>query len=140
MSPRHRVFTKNGNTYTWSCERPFENYSWDDIPLFDPAWLPQVPESSQTKHDFGLSQLKVPRTARTERRIDGLIRYLDQPVADRSKRDFSVVMGLLRLHVPADEVARLVEGHSKFRQNPKYLEATLRNALKAMEYDTTRTG
>lgn len=41
-------------------------------------------------------------------------------------------MGLLRLGVAPDEIRTLIEGKSKFRDNPKYLETTIRNALKTM--------
>jgi hypothetical protein len=134
------VHPETGKTYSWSAERPFDNYSWNAIPVFDPAWLPQALGPKElVRHDLDLGGLKAPRTSRTERRIEGLVRHLDREVADRSSRDFSVVMGLLRLHVPAGEVARLVEGHSKFRDNPKYLATTIHNALKAI-HDTTRTG
>jgi len=133
------VHPETGIEYAWSRPQVFENYSWDDIPPFDPAWLPKATESSDTKYDLGLGQLKVPRTQRTERRIEGILRLLDQEVEDRSKRDFGAVMMLLKLHVLPDEIAQLVEGRSKFQDNPQYLAKTIQNALKAMEHATTRT-
>lgn len=71
-----------------------------------------------------------PRDERTNKRIAGLMRYLDKDVNDRSKRDFSVVCGLLRLGVDEKEIASLVGAHSKFKGRKDYLITTIKNALK----------
>lgn len=67
---------------------------------------------------------------RLARRIQGLLRHLDKEVADRSRRDFAVVCGFLRLGLSPDEVQRLVEGRSKFADNASYVETTIANAVR----------
>lgn len=79
-----------------------------------------------------------PRSARTdkrlERRIEGFVRYLDKEVSDRSKRDFAVVAGLLRLGLDPQEIRTLVASHSKFAgpHGERYFKTTVSNALKAV--------
>jgi hypothetical protein len=72
------------------------------------------------------------RSHRTERRIRGLVRYLDRQVDDRSRRDFWVVCNLLRLGLSVEEIGALVASHSKFNDNQLYLETTLQNAQQAV--------
>jgi hypothetical protein len=79
--------------------------------------------------EFGSAEL---RSRRTERRIRGLVRYLDQHVDDRSRRDFWVVCNLLRLGLSLEEIRALVTSHSKFNDNQLYLETTLQNAQQAV--------
>ncbi|MCI0333465.1 MAG: hypothetical protein L0228_09605 [Planctomycetes bacterium] len=69
---------------------------------------------------------------RTQQRIQGLLRHLEQDVADRSRRDFAVVCGLLRLGLSPQETRPLIEGRSKFAGNQAYLETTLTNALRQL--------
>jgi hypothetical protein len=68
------------------------------------------------------------RSHRPQRRIRGLVRYLDRQVDDRSRRDFWVVCNLLRLGLSVEEIRALVASHSKFNDNQLYLETTLQNA------------
>ena len=69
-------------------------------------------------------------TSRDARRIQGLVRYLDRDVEDRSRRDFWVVLNLLA-HMAPDEVASLVEGKGKFLEGGEpYLQKTIENALR----------
>jgi hypothetical protein len=86
-------------------------------------------DANEHPHDLANGEL---RSQRTERRIRGLIRYLDHPVDDRSRRDFAVVCGLLRAGLPLNEVRVLVESCSKFAGNKRYLETTLQNAQEAV--------
>ena len=67
---------------------------------------------------------------RHTRRIQGLLRHLDKEVTDRSRRDFAVVCGLLRLGLSPDEIRPLVGGHSKFADNESYVETTIANAVR----------
>lgn len=75
---------------------------------------------------------KLPGT-RNARRIRGLVNHLTKDVPDRSRRDFAVVLGLLRLGCSPDEVALLVENHSKFLENENYLQTTIRNAMRQLQ-------
>lgn len=69
---------------------------------------------------------------RTRQRIEGLVRHLDHEVADRSRRDFAVVCGLLRFGLSPDQIRLLVAGHSKFADNDAYFETTVQNALRQL--------
>lgn len=69
---------------------------------------------------------------RTGQRIQGLLRHLDQDVADRSRRDFAVVCGLLRLGLRPEQIRPLVEGRSKFAGHEAYYETTLQNAIRQL--------
>jgi hypothetical protein len=119
-----------GKIYTWSDEVLFSHYSHSSIPIFDPEWIGIDKEEAREArfHDRQLPAL--PRGRRTERRIRGLLRHLERDVTDRSSRDFAVVCGLLELGCTPDEVAALVSGLSKFHDNPKYLEVTLKSAMR----------
>lgn len=75
---------------------------------------------------------RIPSDVRTQKRIEGLLRYLDTETGDRSRRDFGVVCGLLRLGVSKEEIFNLVLGHSKANENPKYLIRTIQNACRAL--------
>lgn len=125
------IHAETHKAYIWSTVRPFDDYSFDAIPVFDSKWIAVEPKHNERQF-ADMSLPTSPRNRRTERRIDGLIRHLDHDVADRSVRDFGVVMGLLRLGLPPAEIEKLVEGHSKFRENPKYLRRTINAALDAM--------
>ena len=118
-----------GNIYTWSDREVFSHYSHSSIPVFDPKWVGTGDEAATSVR---LQTIRLPTPTRgrlTERRILGLLRHLEKDVTDRSSRDFAVVCGLLELGCTPDEVAALVSGASKFLDNPKYLEVTLRNAM-----------
>lgn len=92
--------------------------------LFLDRWRPE----ERPSHPISLDRHYLP-DARTERRIRGLINYLaNDQVSDRSRRDFGVLVGLLRLGVSAEEIWLLVKDHSKFATNgERYFETTLRN-------------
>jgi hypothetical protein len=71
-------------------------------------------------------------STQTAARIRGLVQHLDKDVADRSRRDYGVVVGLLRLGVAPDELRGLVQGKSKFaidQGGEGYLDRTLARAL-----------
>lgn len=70
-----------------------------------------------------------------EKRVKGLIRYLaNDQVSDRSRRDFGVVLGLLKMGLSPEEIRRLVKDHSKFATNgERYFETTICNALRVLQ-------
>jgi hypothetical protein len=74
------------------------------------------------------------------RRIQGLIRYLDREVEDRSRRDFAVVARLAELGLSRDEIWHLVQGRSKFAdRGEEYFQVTYQNALKNVVYNSRLT-
>ena len=121
-----------GKTYTWHIN--VENVSLDSLPTFEFEWLETDPTYEEATFPLfaDTDSLRKPRDKRTEKWIQNLVARLDTEVSDRSRRDFAVVCGLLRQGVGLEEVGRLVEGKSKFQNNPKYLAQTLMNALRAI--------
>ena len=66
-----------------------------------------------------------------------IVRNLDRPSRDRSRRDFAVVCDLLRLGLTGEEIWPLVAGCSKFESNGRpYFELTIANAEKRIPLDT----
>ena len=64
-------------------------------------------------------------------RVRGLLRHLSANCEDRSRRDFGVICGLIRLGLSDGEIRALVQDHSKFATSgEKYFQTTLRNAHK----------
>lgn len=119
-----------GKAYTWS---QFPHISLDDVPEFQADWMGRsVPSPSPDESSWTTASL--PRSGRIARRVKGLIRYLDEHESepDRSKRDFACVLALLRIGCSPAEVANIVRGHSKFRDNEAYLEITIANARKVL--------
>jgi Bifunctional DNA primase/polymerase, N-terminal len=120
----------SGHIYSWEKSG---DYDLEAIPVFDSAWVASQ-SGNVDKEDCSANETCVaasgPRSKRTTRRIQGLVRHLDKDVPDRSARDWGVVMGLLRLGCSAEEVAALVGEHSKFRGDEKYLALTIENAAK----------
>lgn len=58
-----------------------------------------------------------------------IVRNLDKPSRDRSRRDFAVVCDLLRLGLEAEEIWPLVATSSKFESNGRpYFDVTVANA------------
>jgi hypothetical protein len=67
-----------------------------------------------------------------QRRIQGLIQYLDRVVEDRSRRDFGVICALLEI-LPPHAIWPLVKDHSKFSTHGEpYFQVTLANALRTL--------
>jgi len=92
--------------------------------------------ASVTASQFSATTREDLPNGRDTRRIRGLIRHLGVPVPNRSKRDFAVLCGLLRMGLDADgeTIWSLVQGHSKFKEGGKrYFETTLQNALRRLE-------
>jgi hypothetical protein len=68
------------------------------------------------------------RPMRRASRIRGLMRLLKKDTDDRSRRDFFVVVTLLRIGCTEDEIFTLVRDQSKFAGNEPYLRRTIHNA------------
>jgi hypothetical protein len=65
-----------------------------------------------------------------------LVCRLDKPSQDRSRRDFAIVCGLLRLGLSSEEIWPLVCGSSKFQSSGRtYFERTVTSAQKAIVAD-----
>ena len=64
--------------------------------------------------------------------VNSLVRQLEKPVEDRSRRDFAVVCKLVRLGLSDNEVWSLVQQYSKFASNgEQYFRITVANARSA---------
>jgi len=73
--------------------------------------------------------------------VAALVRQLDKPTRDRSRRDFAIVCDLLRLGLTADEIWPLVAGSSKFDSNGRpYFDVTIANAERRVLLDPPATG
>lgn len=121
---------RNGKAPT-QCTLEYRTSSRHALSAFA-AWWSHEEEHKNTQAD-SFHTLNAPRSDRTIRRIAGLVRHLDADTTDRSKRDFSVVCGLLRLGVDPNELTTLVAGHSKFiKNNSRYLARTIEKALDAV--------
>jgi hypothetical protein len=80
-------------------------------------------------NDTTLVQHELP-TYQDSRRIQGLVRYLDREVKDRSRRDFAVLASLVELGLSRAEIWRLVQGRSKFATHGEaYFHVTFENVL-----------
>jgi hypothetical protein len=72
---------------------------------------------------------KCPETA-------ALVSRLDRPAPDRSRRDFAIVCGLLRLGLSKEDIWPLVAGSSKFESNGRpYFDITVANAERTVSSD-----
>ncbi len=71
--------------------------------------------------------------SRDHRRIQGVIRYLDREVPDRSRRDLSALILLIQAGLSQPEIYSLVMNHSKFQEaGDEYFERTLNAALRML--------
>ena len=63
-----------------------------------------------------------------------LVAELDRSVSDRSRRDYAIILGLLRSGLAADEIWLLVRDKSKFcdRGRP-YFDTTIHNAMRTLK-------
>lgn len=74
-------------------------------------------------------------------KVTEIIRNLDKPSQDRSRRDFAVVCDLLRLGLTAEDIWPLVAGSSKFESNGRpYFDVTVANAERTILFDSTSVG
>lgn len=65
-----------------------------------------------------------------------IVRNLDRPTGDRSRRDFAVVCDLLRVGLEPEEIWPLVASGSKFESNGRaYFDVTVANAQRSMLLD-----
>jgi hypothetical protein len=73
----------------------------------------------------------------TERpEVAEIVRNLDRPSQDRSRRDFAVVCDLIRLGLSAEEIWPLVASRSKFESNGRaYFDVTIANAERMVLLD-----
>jgi hypothetical protein len=70
-----------------------------------------------------------------------LVRQLDRPSRDRSRRDFAVVCDLLRLGLAREEIWPLVCDSSKFASNGRaYFDVTIANAERKLLLDSALGG
>jgi len=70
-----------------------------------------------------------------------LVRQLAKPSPDRSRRDFAVVCGLLRLGLTREEIWKLVCEDSKFESNGRpYFDLTISNAERKVLVDRASVG
>jgi hypothetical protein len=82
---------------------------------------------------------RMPSTSSTARfpsdnpEVVEIVRNLDRPARDRSRRDFAVVCDLLRLGLAAEEIWLLVADSSKFESNGRaYFDVTVANAQRCV--------
>jgi len=113
-----------------ACEVAHFGGSVYPISAFEP-WMHKG-EAGQTTAPNEFWSFDGPPDERTRRRIEGLVRHLDAEVVDRSRRDFSVACGLIRLGVCPEAIKLLLKDKSKFAGNPQYLHRTIENAIKAV--------
>ncbi|MHB8953136.1 MAG: hypothetical protein ACYC4U_09215 [Pirellulaceae bacterium] len=70
-----------------------------------------------------------------------IIRNLDRPSRDRSRRDFAIVCDLLRMGLGKEEIWALVADRSKFESNGRsYFDVTMANALRQLMIDGPTPG
>jgi len=96
-------------------------------------------DSSESKSEThraitaGFASASVGRS-RDQRRIRGVLRLLEDPVADRSVRDFKVVSLLLSLNVSTEEIWTMVHDKSKFADaGEPYFKITIENARRNLK-------
>lgn len=81
------------------------------------------------------------RTSGREADVAEIVRQLDRPSRDRSRRDFAVVCDLLRLGLTRKEIWALVAGSSKFESNGRpYFDLTIANAERNVLLDSASAG
>jgi hypothetical protein len=70
-----------------------------------------------------------------------LVFQLEKAAPDRSRRDFAVVCGLLRLGLSPEEIWSLVANQSKFATaGRRYFDRTIANALQRLSADEPGNG
>ena len=71
-------------------------------------------------------------------RVAEIVRNLDRPSRDRSRRDFAVVCDLLRLGLQPEEIWPLVADSSKFESNGRaYFDVTVANAQRCVLFGSS---
>jgi hypothetical protein len=76
--------------------------------------------------------------SRDQRRIQGVLRYLDREVSDRSRRDHGALVLLIQCGLSKAEVYSLVINRSKFLEaGDAYFERTYRAALRSLGSELT---
>jgi len=71
-------------------------------------------------------------------RVAEIVRNLDRPSRDRSRRDFAVVCDLLRLGLQPEEIWSLVADSSKFGSNGRaYFDVTVANAQRCVLFGSS---
>ena len=91
-----------------------------------------APNRRQVQRLGGIDQGTSRRNAESANRAQAVVRQLEKPVEDRSRRDFAVVCKLVRLGLSDNEVWSLVQQYSKFASNgEQYFRITVANARSA---------
>ena len=94
------------------------------------AFVGQEQRHNRTRIDA--SALRATSRPASVQRIEiaRIVRHLDRPSRDRSRRDFAVVCDLLRLGLNCDEIWMLVAANSKFESiGRSEFDVTVANAL-----------
>lgn len=77
------------------------------------------------------------RTSSRDAAVADVVRQLDRPSRDRSRRDFAVVCDLLRLGLTSEDIWALVADRSKFGSNGRtYFDLTIANAERNLRLDS----
>ena len=113
--------------YNW---QPWNHYSLDEIPFFDPVWLGPTHNprsdlmlSTPTNHSRRMVDQHAPVVLSTEeilrdharpQRVRRLVSRLNRNNTDRSKRDYAIVCELIRLGLRERDIWSLVHEKSKF--------------------------
>ena len=101
------------------------------LEAFDTWWQRGLEEVAQSK----VNQLALPQElpTATPLEIRALVERLDLPTNDRSKRDYAVLLELLRMGTPVERIWKLVRGRSKFATAGRaYFDVSLSNALRTL--------
>lgn len=136
-------------TYEW---QPWNHYSFDEIPMFDPAWLGpshQLASSVTTASAGHPRRMLIPqpdsvrpvneiyRECPRPQRVQRLVAKLSRNKRDRSKRDYAIVCELIRMGIRQADIWSLVHEQSKFATNGwGYFITTFCNASRAVANST----
>jgi len=90
----------------------------------------------------GSATLVLPEAALAlQAKVMDIVRNLDNPSPDRSRRDFAIVCDLLRLGLTREEIWPLVASGSKFESNGRpYFDITIANAERKILLDSPAAG
>ena len=97
------------------------------------SWWKRAEKEAAAKPDtagWELAALEYLHNPNTEE----LLLELDRGVRDRSRRDYAIILGLLRLGLNPDDIWPLVKSKSKFRARGKeYFDVTIQNAVRELD-------
>jgi hypothetical protein len=97
-------------------------------------WIDAAREEQRRKSDVRSAMTNSSGRLPCEKpEVAEIVRNLDRPSRDRSRRDFAVVCDLLRLGLEAEEIWPLVASNSKFESNGRgYFDVTVANAQRCI--------